>query len=275
MSAGSVESSPLLVGKTPLLRLLGPPRSTPRLRGKTRPRLRWTFPADDEVIGRARLREAGRSTSGTTAGASTGVDAGPARQSGTRRRSRASADASTSTRRRRSPTGASSSGTRRHRLRLRRRTGTCSGRARGTYVYTAAAVWRKTVFVGTCDGTFIAFDARPGARAGVQRAAVDHTARRRCSRPRLLLDLRHVRRRRDAARRSAGRADVRAERAEREVVWRFPDGQYSPVVADGQRIYLAAGQGLRPHSGASLPQPRKLRPAVRELKRAERERRCR
>ena len=52
----------------------------------------------------------------------------------------------------------------------------------GTYVYTAAAVWRKTVFVGTWDGTFIALDARTGdAALAVRRAGLDHRRARRFS----------------------------------------------------------------------------------------------
>ena len=49
----------------------------------------------------------------------------------------------------------------------------------GTYVYTAPAVWEKTVFVGTYDGKFLALDARRARRSGRARCRPPCTAPRR------------------------------------------------------------------------------------------------
>ena len=83
----------------------------------------------------------------------------------------------------------------RHGLRLRRldRTSALGPRV-GTYVYTAAAVWRKTVYVGTWDGIFSALDARTGdVRWRYERSALDHRRADGSRRPRLLRDLRPLR----------------------------------------------------------------------------------
>jgi outer membrane protein assembly factor BamB len=120
----------------------------------------------------------------------------------------------------------------------------------GTYVYTGAAVWRKTVYVGSYDGNVYAFDAATGdlrwkhaAPASIHGApsvvdglvyfATCGTCGHRGSRyakqgPRLTFAL-----------------DARTGKR----VWTFPDGQYSPVVADSNRLYLtgrASVYGLQP-----------------------------
>ena len=110
-------------------------------------------------------------------------------------------------------------------------------RRAGTYVYSAAAVWRRTVYVGTWDGWVVALDAATGTRAG----ATTHPARSPARRPswpgcctsRLgtcgSVDQRHVERGRPRRSRSTRAPDA---------VWRFPDGKYSPIVADQERVYL-------------------------------------
>ena len=113
----------------------------------------------------------------------------------------------------------------------------------GTYVYTAAAVWRKTIYVGTWDGFFLALDAATGdvrwrhdSPGGISGA------------PTVMAGLvyfstfgpftnshgRHV---------EDGEYRTFALNARTgKPVWQFPDGHYSPVVADHSRVYLV-GRG--------------------------------
>ena len=57
--------------------------------------------------------------------------------------------------------------------------------------------------------------------------------------------------RRRATRRAGRTAPTRSTRAPGKLVWTFPDGQYSPIVADGERVYLTgAAAGLRARSSA-------------------------
>jgi outer membrane protein assembly factor BamB len=109
----------------------------------------------------------------------------------------------------------------------------------GTYVYTGAAVWRKRVYVGTWDGYVVALDAAtgdtrwrhdaPGSITGaptVMGGLVYFSVCGTCG----LGGKRHVER---------GRPQTFALNAGTgRVVWRFPDGKYSPVVADTERVYL-------------------------------------
>ena len=110
----------------------------------------------------------------------------------------------------------------------------------GTYVYAAPAVWRKLVFVGTWDGYFSALDARTGdvrwrfnSPGGIMGA------------PTVISGLvyfstfgrftqSHLRRVK-----SGPRATFALNARTGQVVWRFRDGHYSPIVADTRRIYLA------------------------------------
>jgi outer membrane protein assembly factor BamB len=110
----------------------------------------------------------------------------------------------------------------------------------GTYIYGAAAVYRRKVFVGTYDGKFYALDAATGdvrweisahgavhAAATVMNGLVYYAVCSSCG---------------EAASRSVARGPdatyaVRARDGKR--VWRFPAGKYAnPVVADRERIYL-------------------------------------
>ena len=111
----------------------------------------------------------------------------------------------------------------------------------GTYVYTAAAVWQKRVFVGTYDGAFSAFDAATGDRLWRWEApSAVHGA------PTVMAGLvyfssasgnlapgaqRYVKR----GKRGTYALDARTGR----LVWRWPGmGQFSPIVADNERVYL-------------------------------------
>jgi outer membrane protein assembly factor BamB len=110
----------------------------------------------------------------------------------------------------------------------------------GTYIYGAAAVYRRKVFVGTYDGKFYALDAATGdtiwqvSAGGAVHAAptvidglVYYAVCSTCG---------------SAAARSVARGPdstyaLRARDGKR--VWRFRDGKYAnPVVADGERIYI-------------------------------------
>ena len=226
----------------PLLRLVGPQALRAR-----HPHAQGAL----DVRGRRRARtarprtRAAWSSSAPTAARSTRSTRRPARSAGTRSRTRTSRTAaSTSTRRRPSPTGACSSATpTAGSTRSARATGHLLwAQHAGTYVYTAAArlaedglrrlVRRQlhgasTPAPATCKWTY------DGAGLDPRRAD-------RARRARLLRDLRHVRPRGHAATRSRARARrSRSTRAPGKFVWSFPDGQYSPVVADSKRLYLA------------------------------------
>jgi outer membrane protein assembly factor BamB len=109
----------------------------------------------------------------------------------------------------------------------------------GTYVYTAAAVWGRTVYVGSYDGNVYAFDAATGATRWKRNLGGSvHGA------PTVMAGLvyfstcgtcgQHGSRYAKLGPRRTFALDARTGR----IVWRFPDGHYSPVVADGRRLYL-------------------------------------
>ena len=127
-------------------------------------------------------------------------------------------------------------------------------RRAGTYVYTAAAAWQKTIYVGTWDGYFVAFDAATGdvrwrhdAPGGISGA------------PTVMAGLvyfstfgkfgnRHQRHVEDGPYRTFA-LDARTGK----LVWQFPDGHYSPLVADDRRVYLVGREtvyGLVSHKAS-------------------------
>ena len=110
----------------------------------------------------------------------------------------------------------------------------------GTYIYSAAAVYRRTVYVGSYDGNLYAFDAATGARKwrfdsasaihgaptimdGVVYFADCHLCGSRASRYAKVGPV------------GTYALDARSGR----LLWKFPDGAYSPIVADKERVYLA------------------------------------
>jgi outer membrane protein assembly factor BamB len=110
----------------------------------------------------------------------------------------------------------------------------------GTYVYSAAAVWNRTVYVGSYDGFVSAFDAATGElRWRYSAPAAIHGA------PTVLDGLvyfstcgtcgQNGSRYAKLGPRTTFALDARTG----ELVWSFPDGQYSPIVADQERVYLA------------------------------------
>ena len=109
----------------------------------------------------------------------------------------------------------------------------------GTYAYAAPAVWNRTVYVGSYDGHMYAFDAATGdVKWRFAAPSAIHGA------PTILDGLlyfstcgrcghRGSRYAKQGARRTFA-IDARTGR----LVWTFPDGKYSPVVADETRVYL-------------------------------------
>ena len=114
----------------------------------------------------------------------------------------------------------------------------------GTYVYTAAVAADNVIYVGTYDGYIVAFDAGTGAetwRASVPGAV--HGA------PTLMAGLLYFS---TCAR--CGQNGIREAKAgpsrtyaidiaTHKIVWSHPDGEYSPVVADENLVYLV-GKGV-------------------------------
>ena len=109
----------------------------------------------------------------------------------------------------------------------------------GTYVYTAAAVWDKTVYVGSYDGNVYALDAATGdVRWRYDSPSAIHGA------PTVMDGLVYF-----SNCGTCGRNGTRyAEPGPRgtfalnarsgKLVWRFPVGHFSPIVADEERVYL-------------------------------------
>src|SRR5207302_7390052 len=108
--------------------------------------------------------------------------------------------------------------------------GAASGQLRfaqstGGYVYGSPAVWRERIYVGSYSGDFYALDAATGdvkwrfrANGPISGSAtVLHG----------IVYFATLKRRTYALNAETGHA-----------VWSFPDGKYSPVVADGKRLYL-------------------------------------
>jgi outer membrane protein assembly factor BamB len=110
----------------------------------------------------------------------------------------------------------------------------------GSYVYAAAAVWNKTVYVGSYDGNMYALDAATGdihwrwpAPSAIHGAptilngfvyfSTCGTCGHRGSR----------------YAKQGTRATYALNAQTGKLVWSFPDGKYSPLVADAERVYLA------------------------------------
>lgn len=122
----------------------------------------------------------------------------------------------------------------------------------GTYVYTAPAVWDRTVYVGTYDGKFYALDAATGDVRWVREMpAAVHGA------PTVMDGLVYLstcgfcgqKGVRSAKRGPNGTYALDARTG--ALVWTFPDGQYSPLVADDERVYVVGATrvyGLAPRS---------------------------
>ena len=117
-------------------------------------------------------------------------------------------------------------------------------KAAGTYIYTAAVAADNVIYIGTYDGFIIAYDAGTGSELWrFEAPGAVHGA------PTLMDGLLYF-----STCASCGRNGVRSSKSgpagtyaldieTRKIVWSFPDGQYSPIIADNERVYLA-GRGL-------------------------------
>jgi outer membrane protein assembly factor BamB len=135
----------------------------------------------------------------------------------------------------------------------------------GSYVYTAPAVWNRKIYVGTYDGHFLALNAATGSTVWRHEApAAIHGA------PTVLSGIVYFSTcptcgshgSRSAKRGPRGTFGLDANTG--RLVWRFTDGQYSPVVADSERIYVTGRthvygfEPLRKHKAAKRePKPPK------------------
>ena len=123
----------------------------------------------------------------------------------------------------------------------------------GSYIYGAAAVYRRKVFVGTYDGKFYALDAATGdVRWQIDAGGAVHAA------PTVMDGLVYYaicsscgsEAQRAVARRAAT-PPTRSRASDGKRVWRFHGGKYAnPVVADDERIYVTG----RAHQFALAPQ---------------------
>jgi outer membrane protein assembly factor BamB len=106
----------------------------------------------------------------------------------------------------------------------------------GGYIYSSAAVWEKTVYAGSYDGRFYAFDAATGdvrwsfAAGGPISGA-----------PTVMAGAVYFSTFKDRTFALDAKSGKR--------LWKFNDGQYSPLVADEKRVYLTGHRrvyGLEP-----------------------------
>jgi outer membrane protein assembly factor BamB len=108
--------------------------------------------------------------------------------------------------------------------------GAASGKLRwshdtGGYVYSSPAVWKRRVLAGSYDGSFYAFDAATGEMLWRFRANGPISGS-----PTVLGGVVYF----ATLERRTYALDARTGRT----LWVFPDGKYSPVVADRKRLYL-------------------------------------
>jgi len=123
--------------------------------------------------------------------------------------------------------------------------GASSGKLRwsqhvGSYVYAAAAIWNKTAYVGSYDGNMYALDAATGdVRWRYAAPSAIHGA------PTILNGLIYFStcgtcgHRGSRYAKQGARGTYALDARTGKLVWSFPDGKYSPVVADNKRVYLA------------------------------------
>jgi outer membrane protein assembly factor BamB len=108
--------------------------------------------------------------------------------------------------------------------------GATSGKLRwsqstGGYVYSSAGVWRDRVFAGSYSGKFFAFDAATGTILWQFKADGPISGSPTVIAGRVYFA---------TLKGTTYALDARTG----QQVWTFPDGKYSPVVADQERMYL-------------------------------------
>ncbi len=109
----------------------------------------------------------------------------------------------------------------------------------GTYVYTAAAVRERRVYIGTYDGKFLALNAATGDVLWTYNApAAIHGAPAIVGNLVFFSTCGRCGENGSRGAKSGPRVTIALDAGTGREVWSFPDGQYSPVVADEHRLYL-------------------------------------
>lgn len=109
----------------------------------------------------------------------------------------------------------------------------------GSYVYTAPAIWNRKVYVGTYDGHMYALNAATGGVVWRHEApAAIHGAPTVLSGIVYFSTCPNCGAQGSRAAKSGPRGTFGLNATTGRLVWRFYDGQYSPVVADSERIYV-------------------------------------
>jgi outer membrane protein assembly factor BamB len=108
--------------------------------------------------------------------------------------------------------------------------GAASGKLRwshgtGGYVYSSPAVWEQRVYAGSYSGRFFCFDAATGDVRWRFKANGPISGS-----PTIVAGVVYF----ATLKRRTYALDARTGRQ----LWTYPDGKYTPVVADGQRVYL-------------------------------------
>ncbi|MGH3103964.1 MAG: PQQ-binding-like beta-propeller repeat protein [Gaiellaceae bacterium] len=133
----------------------------------------------------------------------------------------------------------------------------------GPYVYSAPAVWRRTVYVGSYDGKLYALDAATGdVRWTFQSPSAIHGA------PTVMGGLVYFSscgtcgRRNSRSTKQGRRGTFAVDARTGKLGWKYPDGRYSPIVADGERVYLTGHtrqHAFEPRKPRTLAQARRPR----------------
>ena len=109
----------------------------------------------------------------------------------------------------------------------------------GTYVYTAPAVWNQKLYVGTYDGKFYALDAATGDTKWVtEMPAAVHGAATVMDGLVYLSTCGFCGQKGVRSAKKGPNGTYALDARTGKLVWRFPDGQYSPLVADAERVYI-------------------------------------
>ena len=127
----------------------------------------------------------------------------------------------------------------------------------GTYVYTSPAVWNKTVYVGSYDGNVYAFDAATGdVRWRYDSPGAIHGA------PTVMAGLVYFSNCGTCGQNGTRYAEPGPQQTfaldarSGKLVWKFPAGKYSPIVADEERVYLVGAGSVYALERCSRGEPR-------------------
>jgi len=115
----------------------------------------------------------------------------------------------------------------------------------GGYVYSSSAVWRQRIFAGSYSGSFFCFNAATGDVLWSFRANGAISGSPTIVAGRVYFAT------------LAGRTYA-LNAATGRLLWTFPDGKYSPVVADAKRLYLVGNARIYGLEEAK-PKPRAVR----------------